>query len=113
MASSATVSVTAVHTMQGGYRVVHGTATLSGTYITGGDTIDLSSYFKSASSPTVIPSSDDGYLIRHDRGTAAAGTLMAYVVNINASGNVALIEVANASNLSAVVVPFIAVGQAY
>jgi hypothetical protein len=102
-----TLSLTYDTTM-GGSKIAYGTITFDNVYVTGGETLDLSAQF--SGSPTVLTSSDDGYVIRHNRGNAAAGVLQAYFANGGAAAGAALIEVTNAADLSAVIVHCIAMG---
>lgn len=89
---------------------VHGTVTFDNLYVTGGETLDLSSYILSTDSPTVLLNGDDGYVARHDRGTAAAGTVLLYY-DIASSTNAASAQVAVNTDVSAVICPFVAIGQ--
>ncbi|MEE9366915.1 MAG: hypothetical protein V3W44_09535 [Dehalococcoidales bacterium] len=106
---AATVANVKVLWSVGGGLAISGRATLSATYLTGGETLDLSSYFQG--SPLVIPTGDDGYVIEHDRGNAAAGKLLARFANGGAAAGAALIELTNAVDTSAVICSFIAVGD--
>lgn len=96
----------------GGYRMVTGFATLSNVYLTGGETMDLSDYLLTGGFPVVLTGGDDGYQVIHNRGTAAAGKLVAYYGNNNAAADGAFAQVANAADLSAVIVGFTAIGAA-
>ena len=103
-------SVSCSH-LPGGEVIVRGLATLDGAYANGGEVMDLSSYILSSSSPTVLVGDDDGHQCTHSRGTAAAGKILAY--NEAAAANAtALAAVATNTNMAAVVVHFIAIGQA-
>lgn len=105
--AAATVSVTYTNEMGGGMRMAVGTITMPEVYETNGATADLSDYFDG--SPIVLlGAGDDGVILQHNRGTAAAGLVLAYYSN--SSANAALPEAANAENLSAVIVNFAAFG---
>lgn len=108
---AATISNALFSLLPGGQGCLSGIATLSNVYLTGGETLDLSSYFSSASYPNVVASGDDGYQVIHNRGTAAAGKLVAYYGNNNHADDGPFAQVANAADLSAVVLPFIAMGK--
>ena len=105
-----TISVTQSTNLPGGFRLISGTVTFDDSYPTGGETMDLSSYLLSTSSPTVIINGDDGYVIQHDRGTAAAGKLIAY--GTGSANKAALTQQDATTNLSTVICPFTAIGQA-
>ncbi len=100
-----TVTVTATCDLPNGDRLVRGTATFDSSYATGGEVMDLSTQL--SGSPTVLLSGDDGYVPQHDRGTAAAGQVLAYEAGVDAA---ALDEVAATTDLSAVICPFVAIG---
>ena len=78
-----TVSVTSVCELPNGERMIRGTGTLDASYAAGGEVIDLSTWF--TGSPTVLVGGDDGYEVQHDRGTAAAGKLVAYEAGADAA----------------------------
>ena len=106
---ASTVSVTSRSRLPGGQILVYGTATLSNVYVTAtGEVMDLSAHF--AGSPTVLIGNDDGAQCNHNRGTAAAGAIIAWWSNGGAAGLAAAVGVTNATDLSGVVCPFIAVG---
>ena len=103
MAASFTVTFQSEGTS--GYRMIAGSVTI-GVYETDGVAADLSSYF--SGSPVVLIGDDDGYLVEHNRGTAAAGTIICRVSN--SSANAALPQVDNDTNLANVVCYFCAFG---
>lgn len=109
---AATLSNVVTTPLGGGYRMVAGYATLSNVYLTGGETMDLSTYLLTSGYPVVQLTGDDGYHVEHNRGTAAAGKILAYTENCNHTTNAALIQLANASDASAVICSFIAIGAA-
>lgn len=92
-----------------GELTLRGTVTFDSSYAgSGGETVDLSTYLASTSSPTVIFGGDDGYVIQHNRGTAAAGKAVVY----KSAGSVAAMTEATAAiSLSDVISPFIALGK--
>jgi|19_taG_2_1085344.scaffolds.fasta_scaffold00455_9 hypothetical protein len=108
-----TVAVITEALLPGGAKILRGTFTLDSNYVTGGETMDLSDYLKSSVVPTVICGNDGGYVLEHDQGTAAAGKVIAYYNDVNASTNAALVAVAQNADLSAINSTFVAVGQAY
>ena len=102
--------------LPGGERLIRGIFNLADSYTAGGDPVNLSNYFKSTGSPTVVCASADGYAVEHNQGTAASGTLLAYhnalVVNgVGAASNAALVQVHSAANLVLVNVAFFAFGK--
>ena len=103
MAASFTVTYQGEGTS--GYRMIAGTCTI-GVYITDGVDADLSDYF--SGSPVVMLGHDDGYLVEHNRGTAAAGKIICRVSNSTA--NSTFPQESNATNLANVVVFFQAFG---
>jgi hypothetical protein len=107
---AATVSSVLCTEMPNGERQVRGTATI-GVYTTGGVTCDISAYISGTPSEVMVESSG-GYVFEHDGGTSAAGVIEAYYANGGASGGAALVQVANATNLSAVTTRFTAYGVA-
>lgn len=105
--------------LPGGEKLIRGKLNLASSYTAGGDPLNLSNFFLSTGSPTVVCSSADGYLIEHNQGTAAGGTLVAYQNVNNATTingtviNSALYQVHSAANLATVNVSFFAFGPAY
>jgi len=95
----------------GGTVLVSGLATFDSLYATGGEVMDLSSYILSTASPIVTLNGDDGYVAKHDRGTAVAGKVLLYY---SPAGNsaAALTQVAANTNAVAVVCTFFARGTA-
>jgi len=102
---AATVSSVIVSPLPGGTVLVSGLATLSANYQAAGETMDLSSYL--TGSPIIVMSGDDGYVPQSDRGTAAANTIQLYEAGADAA---ALDEVANGTNVAAVICTFHAHG---
>jgi hypothetical protein len=100
----------------GGTKMIAGTGNI-GVYLTGGAPMNLSNYLLSTGSPIVTATPTDGYILKHDFGTAAAGKLKVYQQVLNAKNgidqNIPMIEVTNATDLSAVKFGFIAMGQPY
>lgn len=105
---AATVSAVQVSPLPGGNVLVAGLATLSANYQAAGETMDLSSYLLSSSSPVIVLGGDDGYVPQSDRGTAAANTIQLFEAGADAA---ALDEVANSTDTSAVICTFVAIGQ--
>ena len=83
-----------------GSRQVIFTVTFDNSYAAGpGEVFDVSAWF--SGSPDVNPGGgDDGYVIQHDRGTAAAGVLIVYEAGADGA---ALDEVAGTTDLSALI----------
>jgi hypothetical protein len=92
-----------------GSTMVMGTFTMSSSYATNGDTLNLSNVLKSAGSPMVLINPTNTVTMRHNAGTASAGKVLAYVQDINGAEG----EVANATDLSSINVTFIAIGADY
>lgn len=105
-----TISITNRGFFPSGEAYVRGTATFDSAYATGGETLNLSSYMKGAGSPTVLCGLDDGYLGVHDRGTATAGKIKLYRAG---SANAVLAECTVNTNAAAVVIGFLAIGDAH
>jgi hypothetical protein len=106
--------VSKVTPLPGGGRLIRGILNFCSNYTASGDPVNLSNYFKSTSSPTVVCSSADGYAIEHNQGTAASGTLLAYqnVWGANvAMVNQALVQVHSNADLSSTNIVFFATGQ--
>ena len=107
---SITQSITAKGFFPSGEAYVRGTATFDSLYAaSGGETLDLSAYIATATYPTVLCGVDDGYVGVHNRGTAAAGKVGLYRCGI---ANAVLLEAALNTNAAAVVITFLAIGQA-
>ena len=84
--------------------ILAGTITGSASYATGGDTVDLSSFYTQA--PTVVfvhPA--NGYFPSWTNGAALTNNKVQLF-----AGGASAVEVTNATNVSAVVIPFMAVG---
>jgi len=96
-----------------GEKQVRGWMTM-GTYETSGDSLNLANVFKASTTPTITLGSNDGYVLEQTPDLNADSQLiMAYSVgNINAATG-PLVEVVNATNLTAVNVQFTALGQPY
>jgi len=109
--------VTKETVLPGGERLIRGIFNLADSYTANGDPVNLSNYFKSTSSPTVVCASADGYAVEHNQGTAASGTLLVYQNLMSATTtngeaqNTALYEVHSAANLALVNVAFFAFGK--
>lgn len=87
-----------------GLMEVVGTCVLDSSYANGGEVLDLSTYFKSTSSPAIIIQAQSAtYGYRHDGGTSSGGKVVAYVLADGSSPD--------SANLSAVVGVVYAVGQ--
>lgn len=105
--------------LPGGEKLIRGKLNLASSYTANGDPLNLSNFFLSTGSPTVVCAGADGYIVEHNQGTAAGGTLVCYqnVMNTTtvntAAANSALYEVHSAANLATVNVVFFAVGKAY
>jgi hypothetical protein len=109
--------VSKITPLPGGGRLIRGLLNFCSNYTAAGDPLNLANYFKSASSPTVVCSTADGFAIEHNQGTAAAGTLVAYQNSLTAAtingvaANAALVQVHSNADLSATNVVFFATGQ--
>jgi hypothetical protein len=91
-----TVSNVVVSALPGGRVLVAGNATGDTSYATGGETMDLSSYLLTGSTPIIVLCGDDGYVPQSDRGTAAANLVLVYEAGADAA---------------AAIFTFIAIGQ--
>ena len=89
-----------------GARVASFTVTFDNVYPTGGEILDISSWFQG--SPDVYVAGDDGVVVQHNRGTSAAGLLLAYEAGADGA---ALDQVANACDLSAVITKVLVIGN--
>jgi hypothetical protein len=98
-----------------GARAIAGTLVMDGSYATSGDTMNLANYFHNASTPTVVISAADGYMLEHNHGTANAGTVIARYSSVNtkngANETIALVEVTATTNLATVNTTFVAFGK--
>lgn len=88
----------------GGVKKIWGTLAMDSSYPTGGEAVDLSSYFPGAS---ILCSGFDLvssglYLLAHDGGTPTAGKIEAYYCDYDAVADGIPIEVANTTDLSAI-----------
>lgn len=98
-----------------GEKMIRGSLAV-GTYATDGAALNLANYFKSTTYPSVLITSGSGYALEHNQGTAASGKIKAYFSEVNQNGandSYALVEVTNATDLSAVNIPFVAFGQPF
>jgi len=105
-----TQSLTVTH-LPNGHIMAYGTMTFDSVYVTGGETMDVSSIF-SGTPIVVVGGGDDGYVCRHNRGNAASGVLQLYFANGGAAAGAALIEATNATDASAVIVTVNIIGPA-
>lgn len=105
--------------LPGGEKMLRGTFTMDSSYAANGEVMNLANYLDSTGYPTVIVECASGYTLMHNKGTAAAGTILAYqnVLNTDtvngAAANSALYQVHTAKDLSAVNAGFIAIGKAF
>lgn len=110
-----TVSVIDSSLVSAGQRQIRGSLTMDSSYATGGEVMDVSTYF--AGSPTVVIGGADGYMLEHNQGTAAAGKVLARYSSVNskngANETLALVQVADGTDLSAVNTTFLAMGQSF
>lgn len=99
-----------------GYKECAGFANI-GTYLTDGVQMNLQNYLDDAGYPVVICSNPGGYVLEHNKGTAAAGKVLAYYSYLNGKNgidqNATLFQVTNGTNLAATQFSFIAKGKAY
>jgi len=90
--------------------MITGTVTLSNSYATGGDTLDLSAYIKGAATSTdftcVVGTASVGNPLAHNQGTATAGKILAFEVANGA-------QIAASANTVTYIGSIIAVGPAY
>lgn len=86
-----------------GVKLVTGTLAFDSSYPTGGEAVDLSSYFPGGTIIQVMadPCSSGGYVVGHDYGTPAAGKFMAYWCDYDAGADGALVQVTATTDLSA------------
>lgn len=102
-----TLSDVKVTILPGGQRLVSGIATFDNSYAGSGEVMDLSSYIKSTDAPHVTLNPGNAtYHVYHDGGTASGGKLWAIKISTAADENAA-------TNLAAVAVNFMAIGDAY
>jgi len=100
-----TISITSVDDKNNGDVEISGTVTFDSSYPTGGEVFDISDYISAIKSANF--SGDDGYVIQHNRGTPAAGVLLAYEAGADAA---ALDEVADTTDLSSLISYFAVIG---
>ena len=100
---------------QAGAHVIGGTLLMDGSYATGGEAMNLATHLHNSSTPTVVISAADGYMLEHDCGTANAGKVVARYSNGNALNGasflIPLVEVAGSTNLYNINTTFIAIGK--
>ena len=105
-----TVSTVVRSSLPGGRVLVAGLFTFDNVYATGGETMDLSAYLLGTSTPLIVVSGDDGWMVQGDRGTASANKVLCYgSADTNAAVNQ---QAAVSTDLSAVIGTFIAIGTA-
>jgi len=101
---AATFTLVSSQVKSNGLMEVVGSCVLDSSYANGGEVLDLSTYFKSTSSPSVIVQAQSAtYGYRHDGGTASGGKVVAYVLADGSSPD--------SANLAAVKGIVYAVGQ--
>lgn len=93
---------------EGTKRVVRGTITFDSSYPTGGEAVTVASLGLVKLEDLTL-SGDDGYVLRWNR-SASSPLILAYMGDNNNASDGPLIEVANTTDLSAVVTRFTAVG---
>jgi len=104
-----------------GLKLIGGTLEMGSTYATSGDSLNLANYFKSTSKPTLLISSDAGYLLVPTPGRNADSMLIEaydvgwYAINANSgSANQAATQIGNGSAvLASTNAMFLAFGQPY
>lgn len=106
---SVTIAVTKSVELPNGERLIAGTMTPDSSWLAAGEVFDLSSYL--SGSPLVIMEST-AVTYKHDKGTASAGKILAYYADYDAGADGILIAVADATDISAQVANFIAIGKA-
>lgn len=87
-----------------GNLLVTGTLAMDSSYPTGGETLDVSSYFGGGNLyfVAISPGTSGGYILASDGGTTSAQKIKAYYCDYDAVADGALIQVANATDLSAI-----------
>jgi hypothetical protein len=92
----------------GSLRGVTGVITFDASYVTGGEPFTPSDIGLGEILSIGFNQAEDGFILHWDK---AANTILAYYADYDAVADGALIEVANAVDLSGVVVEFIASGR--
>jgi hypothetical protein len=99
----------------GGFSLIGGTLVMDSAYATSGEVMNLANRFSPSTTPTVVISAADGYMLEHNHGTANAGTVIARYSAGNALNGasfiIPLVEVAASANLAAVNTTWFAIGQ--
>lgn len=96
------------HDLVGTHRQKRGTITFDSSYPTGGEAVTPANFGLTAITDIQLEG-DDGYVLRWDRSTTAP-KLLAYMGDNNNASDGPLIEVANTTDLSAVVTRFTVTG---
>ena len=94
--------------MARGTRITSGTLTFDDSYPTGGEAITAANVGMNRAIDRIILESEDGYVFKYDKSNKK---VLAYYADNDAGSDGALIQVANTTELSAVVAGYIAVGQ--
>jgi len=92
----------------GTLRGVTANVTFDASYLTGGESFLPKDIGLGEFKSVIINQAEDGYIIHWD---SVAQTLQAYYADYDAVADGALIEVANAVDLSAVIVEVVAIGR--
>lgn len=101
-----TIAAQSVCELPNSHRLVVFRVTFDSSYPSGGETFDISTWF--GGSPFMVGASgDDGYVIEHDRGTAAAGKLIA---RVSGTTDAPLNDEGNATDMSAVIATVTMIG---
>lgn len=105
--------------LPGGEKMIRGTFTLDSSYTGTGEVLNLANYLNSGCYPTVIVECAAGYTLAHNKGTASAGTIIAYqnvfnTLTVNGVAmNAALYQVHAGADLTGINAGFVAIGTAY
>ncbi len=107
------VKVDAECPLPNGEKMIRGTFKMASSYAIGGDALNLSNYLKTGGYPTVLVDSANGFTLRHNSGTAAAGVIKAQASGVNVGNVTSMVEPLATTDLSSINTSFIAIGPAY
>ena len=96
-----------------GEKMIRGTFKMSASYAISGDALNLSNYFKTGGYPTVLVDSANGFTLKHNSGTAAAGLIKAQASGVNIGNVTSMVEPLSTTDLSTINTSFIAIGVPY
>ncbi len=96
-----------------GEKMIRGTFKMSSSYAISGDALNLSNYLKSGGYPTVIVDSANGFTLKHNSGTAAAGLIKAQASGVNIGNVTSMVEALATTEISTINTSFIAIGSPF